>query len=75
MKNLGMNEPEQYMAAQRRPRHDAEIATSAHHCTVMLSASETSLAIALFRNQNDLRFFASLRMIKRLHFNSSTFLQ
>jgi len=43
-----MNEPEQYMAAQRRPRHGAEIATSAHHCTVMLSASETSLAIARF---------------------------
>ena len=46
MKNFGMEEPEQYMASKGRPRHGTWISTSA--CTVMLSASETSLAIARF---------------------------
>jgi len=46
MKNFGMEEPEQYMASKARPRHSTGISTSAHHCTVMLSASETSLDIA-----------------------------
>jgi hypothetical protein len=49
MKNLGMNEPEQYMASKGRPRHGTPIFTSVpRDCTVMLSASETSLVIALF---------------------------
>jgi hypothetical protein len=36
MKNLGMNEPEQYMASKGRPRYGTRISTSAHrlHCHV-----------------------------------------
>jgi len=43
-----MEEPKQYMASKGRPRHSTGISTSARHCIVMLSASETSLAIAVF---------------------------
>jgi hypothetical protein len=45
MKNFGMKEQEQYMAGKGRPRHGTRILSSGHRRTVMLSGSETSLAI------------------------------